>query len=207
VAEDPADLHTQLEAFPTDELVSILRNHDEGEWRPEVFGVVAKILEARGLRPAEVAALGPEDLEDHEAVETAPLVTVETFFSPAEAHGARMALEAAGLSAWVTDETLGTAYGVGVGSRLQVRERDLAAAVEILGSPAAPADTLPPELSEPACPACGSRNVTSEAWVQDQGSPQDAEERPFGMMWRKWYGVCADCREAWPLTDEKPRSR
>jgi hypothetical protein len=56
-----------------------------------------------------------------------------------------MALEAAGLQAWVADEALGTAFTVAVGARLQVRVEDEAAAREILKSEPAPDSVLPDE--------------------------------------------------------------
>jgi DNA-directed RNA polymerase subunit RPC12/RpoP len=182
-----------LEQLPTDELVSILRNRDEEEWRPEVFDIVALILTARGVSPAEIQALGPEGSE---VAESAPTVTIARFFNVGEAHASRMALEEAGIRAWVADEAGGTMYGVGVGTRLQVRATDEAAAREVLASPPAPGDALPADLADPACPACGSRKVAPEAWVaeDDAGVPRSGSRR-------KWYYVCADCDEAWPLEE------
>jgi membrane protease YdiL (CAAX protease family) len=78
--------------------------------------------------------------------EDGPLVTVGRYFSPIEAHGRRMALEQAGLRAWVSDEAIGATYGVAVGVGLQVRAEDAATARAIL-------DADPPaELAEPAAP-------------------------------------------------------
>ncbi len=187
-------LATQMGRLSTDELVSILRNHDEDEWRPPVFDIVASILASRGVSPRDVESLGPEG---GDVPESAPLVTVATFFSPAEGHASRMALEEGGIAAWVADEAIGTMYGVGVGARLQVRASDEAAAREILASPAAPTDALPPELSDPACPACGSRNVAPEAWLDEEQQGQ-----PGWPGRRKWHYVCSDCAEAWPLEDK-----
>ncbi len=186
------ELVQQFERFSTDELVSILRNRDEEEWQPEVFDVVASILAARGLQPAAIVAMGPEGREE---VESAPTVTIATFFSPAEAHASRMALEEAGVAAWVADEVLGSMYGVGVGSRLQVRATDEAAAREVLASPPAPSDALPAEFADPACPACGSRKVVPEAWVVEG---EGEEARPLSTR-REWFYVCSDCDEAWPM--------
>lgn len=188
-------LAAQMERLSTDELVSILRNRDEEEWRPQAFDVVASILARRGVSPKDVEALGPEGSD---VPESAPLVTVGTFFSPAEGHASRMALEEGGIAAWVADEAIGTMYGVGVGARLQVRASDAAAAREILASPPAPTDALPPELSDPACPACGSRNVAPEAWLDEE---QEGQPRWPGR--RRWHYVCSDCDEAWPLETSK----
>lgn len=134
-----------LERRTTEDLVSILRNHDDDEWRPEVFEVVAALLEARGVSAAEVAALGPEG---EDVVEYQDLVTVARYFSPIEAHTHRMALEEAGIRAWVLDEDLGTMYGIAVGPRLQVRSEDLSEARAVLDSPPASASVLPPDGDE-----------------------------------------------------------
>src|SRR5262249_50061175 len=155
----------ELEQRPTDELISILREGDAGEWRPEVFDVVASILRSRGLSPDEVRALGPEPVA---VLESQPSVTVARFFSPAPAHLARLALEEAGVRAWVADEAAGTMYGVGIGARLQVRPGDAAAAREVLGGGPVSAEGMPAELAEPPCPACGSANVVSEAWFSEE---------------------------------------
>lgn len=149
---------------------------------------MASILESRGVSAQQVSALGPEGVD---VVESQPLVTVARFFSPAEAHTARMALEEAGVQAWVADETVGTMYGIGVGARVQVRESDAETARAALGQEPVPADALPADLAEPACPACGSRHVAPEAWVMDTTSDERDSRR-------KWHYVCADCQEAWP---------
>jgi hypothetical protein len=144
-ALDVKALGRELEQRPTEELISILRNHDLDEWQPEVFPVVAALLEMRGLSPAEVAALGPEGSD---VVEGQELATLARYFSPVEAHAHRMALEEAGIKAWVLDEDLGTMYGVGIGPRLQVRLEDLAAAREVLDSAPAPASAFPADLKD-----------------------------------------------------------
>ena len=106
-----------------------------------------------------------------------------------------MALEDAGIAAWVADEAGGTLYGVGIGARLQVRVEDADAARQFLSATPVSAEALPPDIAEPPCPACGSRNVASEARLEkpDRGEPRG---RPPG---RKWYYVCSECREAWPV--------
>jgi membrane protease YdiL (CAAX protease family) len=167
MSNDREGLREQFDQRPTEELQSILRGRDEGEWRPEVFEVVASVLEARGVSPEGVIARGPEA---RDVWESEPLVTLATFSSPVEAHASRMALEEAAIPAWVADESLGTMYGIGIGSRLQVRPGDAETAREILSSEPAPADAFPPESPEPAPLASGSRNSASEA------APFDGEE-------------------------------
>ncbi len=193
--EDRDSIRREMEQRSTEELVSILRNRDEEEWRPAVFEIVASILDARGVSSQQVAALGPEGID---VVESRPLVTLARFFSPAEAHTARMALENAGLHAWVADETLGTSYGLGVGARLQVWDSEADTARAVLAQEPATADELPADLAEPACPACGSRRVAPEAWIVGESGEEAADPLDWGPSRRKWHYFCADCREAWP---------
>lgn len=61
--DETKQLEAQLEQCSTEELVSILRNRDEEEWRPPVFEVVTSILSARGVSPTDVVAMGPEPSE------------------------------------------------------------------------------------------------------------------------------------------------
>jgi hypothetical protein len=192
MAENVEDLRKELEQRSSEELISILRNRDEDEWLPEVFEAAALVLKDRGISPDEVTAMGPEGID---VVESEPTVTIARFFSPAEAHACRGALEEAGIRAWVVDEAGGTMYGVGIGARLQVRAKQEDAAREILAAVPVSGEQLPPELAEPPCPACGSRNVAPEAWV-DEG--EGSADRWSGGR-RKWYYVCKDCEEAWPM--------
>lgn len=179
MSENAESLRKEFDQRSSEELTSILRNRDEEEWRPEVFEVVAQVLKDRGVSPEEVVAMGPEG---DDVVESEPTVTIASFFSPAEAHLSRMALEEAGIAAWVADEAGGTMYGVGIGARLQVRAKDEGAAREVLAAAPVSGEGLPPNLAEPPCRACGSRNVAPEARLDE-----------------KWFYVCADCGEAWPV--------
>jgi hypothetical protein len=147
VSQNVEGLRKELERRTSEELISILRNRDEQEWRPEVFEIVASVLRGRGVSPEEVIAMGPEGVDE---VESAPTVTVANFFSPAEAHASRMALEDAGIAAWVADEAGGTLYGVGIGARLQVRVEDEDAAREVLSAAPVSAEALPPDIGGPA---------------------------------------------------------
>jgi hypothetical protein len=139
---------------------------------------VASILTTRGIAPSDVIALGPEGID---VVEEQPLVTIGRYFNPVEAHGHRMALEEANLRAWVTDESGGAMFGVGVGTRLQVRVEDEAAARAVLEGAAVPASTPPPELAEAACPKCGSPGVEQEAAQPGHASRYE----------------CSSCRHSW----------
>jgi hypothetical protein len=190
MSEPVDELRSTLESRTTEELVSILRNRDADEWRPEVFDIVASILEGRGLSPDEVAAMGPEG---EDVVESQSLATVARYFSPAEAHTGRLALEDAGLPAWVADESMGTIYGIGVGARLQVRIEDEVAARAILEAGPTPAGSLPPELAEPPCSQCGSNDLsqTSEP-IEDPEAP-----RIRGRRRKQWYYSCSTCGHRW----------
>lgn len=185
-AEDD-DLRRRLEQRSTDELVSILRNRDEEEWRPEVFDIVASILAARGLPPAEVVALGPEGID---VLESQPLLTVGRYFSPIEAHAHRLALEQGGIRAWVSDEILGTSYGLGVGARLQVRAEDEASARSVLEAGPAPASALPADIAEEQCPKCGSTEVTQAARIGGSQMPAEGAHR-------EWHCKCGACGNEW----------
>jgi hypothetical protein len=183
---DLTEIREQMEARSTDELVSILRNRDEDEWLPPVFDIVASILSARGVRPEGVVALGPEGDPGTDVVESQPLVTIGRFLSTLEANAGRMALEQAGLAAWVTDEAGGGIMpGFGVGARLQVRVDDEKAARAVLASGPATATELPPELAESPCPKCGSTQVTQAAVVVSRGEGRD------------WRYECMACRHTW----------
>lgn len=186
MSEMDATVRRELETRPTEELVSILRNRDEQQWRPEVFDIVASILVARGLSPADVVAMGPEGVD---VVEGQQLATIARYFNPLEAHAHRMALEEADLPAWVSDESGGAMFGVGVGSRLQVRVEDEAAARAVLEAAAVPASALPPELAEPPCPSCGSREVSQATVPIEPPAPLEAD-RP-----RRYE--CESCGHSW----------
>jgi len=192
MSEEPDELRRQLEQFSTEELTSILRNCDTDEWRPEAFEEVKAILAARGVSPEAVAALGPQGFD---VVEGEPTVTLATYFSPPEAQATKLALEQAGIPAWVADEAGGTMYGIGIGARLQVRRPDVDRAREVLASAAESDAALPPDLAEPPCPACGSQNVTPE--VRFDEAPPGALS--ISGSRRQWYYVCGKCGETWPL--------
>lgn len=193
---DLDELRTSIEGRTTEELVSILRNRNEDEWRLEVFDLVASILATRGISPSKVSAMGPEG---EDVVDGRPLATVARYFSPAEAQASRMALEASGVPAWVADESLGAVYGVGVGTRVQVRVEDEAAARAVLEGEPASAAALPAELAEPPCPQCGSKDVsqTSEP-IEDP----DAARAHGGRRRRLWYYDCGACGHRWLNDDE-----
>jgi hypothetical protein len=188
MSEQDETVRRELEGLSTEELVSILRNRDEQQWRPEVFGIVASLLTARGVTAADVTALGPEGVD---VVEGQRLVTLGRYFTPHEAHGLRMALEEANLPAWVSEESGGAMFGVGIGSRLQVRAEDEAAARAVLEAAAVPASAAPP-LAEQPCPRCGVREMRQgTALAEPPAAP--AADRVSG----PWRYECASCGHSW----------
>jgi hypothetical protein len=188
--EDPEAIRQDMEGRSTEELTSILRNHDEEEWLPVVFEIVEQILTARGLSVSEIKAMGPEPREEPQGDPTGEgLVTVGRFFNSAMAHAARLALEQAGIDALVADEHLGTVYGVAVGARVQVRAGDEAAARAVLEQEPASASQLPPEIAEGPCPKCGSAEVTQSAEVVESlSAPGEG---------RAWRYECLSCGHTW----------
>jgi hypothetical protein len=194
MSDDTDSLRTRIEQLSTEELFAILRERDAEEWRPEALEIVAAALRGRGVSAAAIEALPPAGTD---VIEDQPVASIARFFNPGEAHAFKMALAEAGIPAWVADQSVGTMYGIAIGSRLLVRATDVAAAQEILDSAAASAAELPPELAEPPCPACGSRNVASEAWFAENPEPTEERRSWLGSR-RKWHYVCGDCNEAWP---------
>lgn len=84
------------------------------------------------------------------------MITVATFQSVDEAHLARMRLEGSGIDAVVADENMVQTFwfysnAIG-GVRMQVREEDHAAAIEVLG-------LVPVKEGLIECPNCGSTKI------------------------------------------------
>jgi Putative prokaryotic signal transducing protein len=168
VAIEPEFVRRELEGLPTEELVEILRRHDEEEWQPEVFGIVEAVLRSRGVDPAQAAAAATDEAEEEEA---GGLVSLESFTDPLEAQMCKMALESGGIPAWTSDERGGVVPGfeneVLVTLEVLVRHSDEPAARELLESlgaeaaetgqsrEACPSCGIPREPGAASCPACG----------------------------------------------------
>jgi hypothetical protein len=185
---EPNELRARLEQHATDELLAILRERNEDEWRPEVFGIVASILADRGVSVSEMAVSTNESETDDQPA----LVTIASFPSPGEAEVARMTLEGAGLGAWVVGSTAGPLDN----SRLQVRTQDEQAAREVLESVPASSGDLPPEIAEPPCRRCGANSVRPVHELLESGSPHynGTDGRPAP----RWLYVCDACGDTWP---------
>ena len=189
VTENLQDIQREMERRSTSELISILRNRDEQEWRPEVFQILVTILAKRGIPPGGITALGPEGVD---VVETQQLVTVGWYPTAWEAHSHRLALEAAGLTAWLCDEFAGTMYAMGIGARLQVRAEDEEAAREILEDLPSPSEEMPQECTAPRCPGCGSIDVTETERATEPPPIAQAGRSRIG-----WRRVCRACGHSW----------
>ncbi len=151
------ELPDRLKAMPTGELVQILRDHDVDEWRPEVFPLVEAILRERGVDTHAVADLGPSP---HQTVELGGLETVASLRTALEANLVRMALEEAGIDAWLSTENLASIappLGFATGVDVLVRPDTATAAREVLADVEAGARRLPEEVE--VCPQCGGHET------------------------------------------------
>ncbi len=152
----PEDLAAQYAQMSETELMELARSYDG-------------LLEvAQAALRAEVARRGlePPLVEEPEEWVFRRLMTVRRYRDMAEAYTGRSLLESAGIPAWIADEHLVRMdwfYSNLVGGmRLQVDERDEAAAREILEEEAP--ETIPYGEEEvyvqPTCPKCGSAEIT-----------------------------------------------
>jgi DNA-directed RNA polymerase subunit M/transcription elongation factor TFIIS len=183
------EVREQLELLRDEELVSILEEHDEEQWRPEVFDIVASILSERGVAPnADLKQEG--DASEEEA--DMDLVAVGNYFSYIDAETDRLALEAKGLKAWIFNEYGPPMQGFGPAVQLRVRTEDLAAARGILESEPVSSSELPPDIAEPPCPRCGSRKVAEEAEVLDALDASTSASTK-----ETWFYHCASCGHKW----------
>ena len=152
----PEDLAAQYAQMSETELMELARSYDG-------------LLEiAQGALRAEFARRGlePPLVEEPEEWGFRRLVTVRRYRDLAEAYVVRSLLESAGIPAWIADENLVRMdwfYSNMVGGmRLQVDEREEAAAREILEAEVPGTITFGQEEAfvQPTCPKCGSADIT-----------------------------------------------
>ncbi len=194
---DSDAIRRQLDMYSDERLIEILQDRDSGEWRPEVYEIVAAILESRGVSTGALLAQAAEDAEVNpdELFEVLPeaLFTVAEYLDPLEADADRVALEQGGLRAWVKGKDIDAAEGII--SKLQVRREDWPAAMDILHAPPVRASDLPPELAGLQCPKCGSSDVEEKAEELDvldsSSSSLSASRRQM------WLYRCASCKHTW----------
>ena len=124
------------------------------------------------------------------------MITVATFSKPEEAHMLRLRLEAGGVPAYIQDENMVQTdwlYSNAIGGvRVQIDEKDVERAKEILQDPGIEAEPM----GMPACPKCSSTNT----------SPDELPRRlsflslmlagiPFLFSKTRWR--CSRCKHAW----------
>lgn len=139
------------------------------------------------------------------------LVTVRTFAAPWAAQLARARLAAAGIDAVVADEHLSrmiTIHTVG-GARLQVREEDAAAALEVLSREAALPElylVTEDDAALPRCPGCRSERLTFERWSRlGFVSSWILLGIPIPIPKHRW--LCRSCGMAWKEEEIPARAR
>ena len=102
------------------------------------------------------------------------IIVLDSYYEPLAAHLARTRLEAAGIPCFLTNEnlvSLNRMYSpVAGGVRLHVYQRDAAQAAEVLREPAVMqasrgglAEPAGENSEGPACPRCGSHDVSYDA--------------------------------------------
>lgn len=189
---DIDEIRHHLGLLKDEELVTILREHDEEQWRPEIFDIVGAILQERGVSPGEGSAEPPNEEDSFDETADLDLVTLAEYIRPIDAETDRLALEAKGLEAWILNEYVQLWGPIIPGSKLQVRAEDLTAAKAILESESVPSSDLPPEIAEPPCPKCGSRQVTEGAEI-----PEPLIDSTDSSTRTAWLYHCASCGHKW----------
>ncbi len=190
------ELRQKLDLLNDEHLLTILREHDDEQWRPEVFDIVASLLRERGVSP-DTESENEEDVLAESA--DADLVTLASYFKSIDAETDRLALEAKGLRAWIFNEHVPGMVGPIGEVQLRVLKEDFAAAMAILNSEPVSSSDLPDEIAEPPCPKCGSRKVTEEAEIvesldESQGTSRSYHPAPRQM----WFYKCGACGHKWP---------
>jgi len=174
---DHDELKAALDERPTSQLISILRNRNEDEWKPEVFPIVESLLVERGIGPVSSGS-----------TQSDPVTVIED-----QAHILRSALDSAGIKAWVTDESTGSTYGVAVGTRVRVRQEDEDAAHDLLQALEEAPPVLPPDLAAPACPKCGALGARQSSELIEGSNEAGGNPR----LHRSWYYDCIECLHRW----------
>jgi hypothetical protein len=152
----PEDLAAQYTQMSEMELMELARSYDG------LLEIAQVALRAEFAR----RGLEPPLAEEPEEWEFRRLVAVRRYRDLAEAYVGRSLLESAGIPAWIADENLVRMdwfYSNLVGGmRLQVDERNEAAAREILEERAPKTITYGEEeiYVQPTCPKCGSDEIT-----------------------------------------------
>lgn len=96
------EVANRLRARDSGDLVTLLRQHDEDEWQPEVFEIARSLLIERGIDLD--AALAESSAHEDSPQQAEDLQVMATFSTPVDAEPCRAALTAAGFDVFVLDE-------------------------------------------------------------------------------------------------------
>lgn len=193
----PEDLAAQYAQMSETELTELARSYDG---LLEIAQVALRSEFARrGLEPPLV--------EETEEWEFRRVVTVWRYRDLNEAYVGRSLLESAGIPAWVADENLvrmNWFYSNLIGGmRLQVEERDEAAAQEILeeGTPETIAYGGEEVYIQPTCPKCGSAEITLGSGTESGRSLVALYVLAVPVPQRKASWHCKACGAEWVDTE------
>jgi hypothetical protein len=181
------EIRQQMKLLSDEELSEILQEHDEDQWRPEVFDIVGAILRERGISLSKTSAPEEDGLDEIEGLD---FVAVANYYSSMDAEADRTALEVKRIKAWIIHKKTSTQGAPNI--ELRVLAEDLVAAMATLESEPTLSTDLPPELAEPPCPKCGSRKVKEEA-----ETVEEATNSHILIPKQLWLYHCAACGHKW----------
>ncbi|MGA3346859.1 MAG: DUF2007 domain-containing protein [Terracidiphilus sp.] len=198
----PGDLAAQYAQMSETELMELARSYDG------LLEIAQVALRAEFAR----RGLEPPLAEEPKEWEFRRLVTVRRYRDLAEAYVGRSLLESAGIPAWIADEHLVRMdwfYSNLVGGmRLQVDEREEAAAREILEERAPESITYGEDevYVQPSCPKCGSAEVNLGSGTERGRSLVALYVLSIPVPPRKAAWHCEACGARWVDTgnDEPP---
>jgi len=198
----PGDLAAQYAQMSETELMELARSYDG------LLEIAQVALRAEFAR----RGLEPPLAEEPKEWEFRRLVTVRRYRDLAEAYVGRSLLESAGIPAWIADEHLVRMdwfYSNLVGGmRLQVDEREEAAAREILEERAPESITYGEDEAyvQPSCPKCGSAEVNLGSGTERGRSLVALYVLSIPVPPRKAAWRCEACGARWVDTgnDEPP---
>lgn len=183
------EIREQLNLLNDTELISILRDRDYEQWRPEVFDIVASILRERGVSPDE--SVEEEDIPDE--IAGLALVVVGSYHNHGDAETDRIALEEKGLRAWIFNQDSPHDAGSTGNVQLGVLPDDLTSAMAVLNSEPVSSSDLPSDIAEPPCPKCGSRKITEQVEIVESFDASSYSATPEQV----WFYNCASCGYKW----------
>ena len=170
-----------------------------------------RLLEnAQAALRAEFARRGlePPEVEEKGVLEFRSVVTLRRYRDLAEAMVARAVLESAGIEAWIADENLVRMdwfYSNMVGGmRLQVAEKDEAAAQEILEQQAPQTIEYGENetYQQPRCPKCGSSEIVLGDGMESGRSLVALAVAGVPVPPRKEVWHCEACGVKWADTEK-----